>query len=53
MANLKKPGLVNEVLGNLLNLTPELIYHKHSGVKKYPAGNIFYISPSNFRVVVA
>jgi len=49
----KKHGLVDEVLGYLLNLTPELKYHKDSGVKKYSAANIFYISPSNFRVIVA
>jgi len=27
MANLKKPGLENEALGKLGDLTPELLYH--------------------------
>jgi hypothetical protein len=52
LENFKKPGLVKETLGKLGNLTPERFYHKNSGVKKYPAGDIFHISPSNFRFIV-
>ncbi len=45
--------LVKEMLGKMGDLTPKRLYHKDSGVKKYLVGNIFHISPSNFRVIVA